>query len=397
MQNGLEFDDITDEISIDHEAEFHSNMTFVTKEKEKYYKSEIVAIVKQSGSIINETPCRNTTKAMYSGEEYKYDFSDAEHLIKKSIITESYSVNDNSEENQNIINQALIPSSNTKQTDPWTRLMKKLNLEQCNNEKKYKAISYEKPKRKSLIYHENLKQYTNAGGEMQPTLDLNKREFYKQGEIEKEKKVSKQINFDETPIKSNHIAICNGLKVKDYCITYDIEPEKNYKKAELGSVSVAGKIVKKKETKESHERQTKKVKKSPKFKLEVEDGGVKFKRCTRRFSSSSEESGKRKQKSTKQNKKITKNREKLKREKYRRYLCNMFEKDNSKDNKNETISEEENSRKYPVKEKNKEKVEKITNTLIAEDDEDLFSISSSDSEQVNEVNIACAFSKIIFK
>lgn len=394
---------MSDEISMDQEAEFHSNMTFVTKESEKFYKNEIIAIVKQRSSIRNETPRRCATRTKYSDEEHSYGFSDAEHLIKKSIITESYSVKDNSKEDLKTESQALIPSSNKKQSEPWSRLIKELNLEQCNNENKCKAISSEKPKGKSLIYHENLKQHTNAhpntDGEMQLTLDLNKRKFYKQGEIEKvkNKQVLKQITFEETQTESNHTAVCNDLNVEDNCITDDTEPERNYKKAELGSVSVARKTTRKIKTKEKRALQMKKVKTSPKFKLQIEDGGVKFKCCNKSFSSSSEESEKRKQRSTKQDdKKLPKDQQKLKREKYKKYLSNLIEEEKLKNNKIESMSEGKNSKKHPVKDKKKEQG-KMISTLIAKDDDDLFSISSSDSEPVNKVSTVHAFGKIISK
>lgn len=387
---------MSDEISIDQEAEFHSNMTFITKESEKFYKNEIIAIVKQCSSIKHETPRRHATRTTYNDEEYSYGFSDAEHLIKKSIITESYSVKGSSEEDLKTKSKALIPSSNEKQSEPWSRLIKELNLEQCNNENRGKAISSEKPKGKSISYHENLKQYThahpNTDGGMQLTLDLNKRKFYKQGEIEKEKnkQVLKQITFEETPTESNYMATCNDLNVEDNCII-NTEPKINYKKAELSSVSAARKTTRKIETKEKS-LQMKKVKTSPKFKLKVEDGGVKFKRCNKSFSSSSEEFEERKQRNIKQDdKKLSKDQQK-----YKKYLSNLFEEEKSKNNKIEPMSEEKNSKKYPIIDKNTEHG-KMISTLIAKVDDDLFSISSSDSEPVNKVSTVHAFRKIIAK
>lgn len=136
---------------------------------------------------------------------------------------------------------------------------------------------------------------------------------------------------------------------------------------------------------------TQNVKKSPKFKIQVEaDGGLKFKGYCKSssLSSSSEEFAK-----LKQNKNRIKNNEnpknKTKQHKYKKYLEKLFKEQGTLPEDDTTTRDQKNTKAKKVNGISKQEKQDhgIAETLIAQDEQDIFSLSS-DSDMDDGVSIS---------
>lgn len=381
QQSVFEIEDTYANSNSIHGTLYHSNITFAMKDNVKYYKNEIAYTKKSKRRKMRANSWKNESE----------NSDGAEHLKERNITTKNY------------FSKCVLPKSKTtsetsrnlvltSELNPWSKFMKELNLDQDNDENEYKnKIPHLEDTKEQIhrsLIQRNDSDYLLNTYKNQTVISYSsseEKEINQETRDNDENEEFFEVNNEEQLI--DHVSEFSNITTTGNFITdTESKTETNKKKnTKLENASGTGKPVRKVVKNMKGQKMTKKY---PKFKMEKEkEGSLKLKQYSSRSSSTNRSAEW--TKSTNNNRRNLKcndsdNIKKSAVEKYTKYLTKVFNRENpsfknmTEDHNKTTSMEVKNGCNLAKMENSSPRMKKIN--LLAPTDDNVFSLSSSDSE-----------------